>query len=33
LESAQLQIDGKQRTAGNCVAVSSPHELSYAYTR
>jgi hypothetical protein len=28
LESAQLQIDGKQRTAGNCLAVSSPHELS-----
>jgi hypothetical protein len=26
LESAQLQIDGKQRTAGNCLAVSSPHE-------
>src|ERR1700756_4727413 len=33
LESAQLQIDGKQRAAGNCLAVSSPHELSYAYTR
>src|SRR6478752_7489564 len=29
LESAQFEIDGKQRTSGNCLAVSSPPRLNW----